>query len=56
MRDAKRPPKGYVDVLGEPIDHTLFDNGIVVSSSKEVWGVKAARIAQARRFREWAFH
>jgi hypothetical protein len=55
------PLQGYVDMLGEMIDPALFDNGILLSSSKEVWGIEAARvsqfrIAQARRFREWAFH
>ncbi|KAH9974461.1 hypothetical protein BGW80DRAFT_1491956 [Lactifluus volemus] len=51
--------KGYVDALGEPIDPARFRNGVVIWSSEEVWGVDAARvaqfrIAQARRFREWA--
>jgi hypothetical protein len=55
------PPHDYDDALGEPIDPAWFDNGIIISSSEEVWGVEAARvaqfrIAQARRFREWAFH
>jgi len=54
-------PQGYVYALGEPIDPARFDTGIVISSSKEVWGVEAARVAQfrivqARRCREWAFH
>jgi tRNA threonylcarbamoyladenosine dehydratase len=51
--------QGYVDALGEPIDPARFDNGVVIWSSEEVWGIEAARvaqfrIAQARRFREWA--
>ncbi|KAH9956812.1 hypothetical protein BGW80DRAFT_1565569 [Lactifluus volemus] len=55
------PPHDYDDALGEPIDPAWFDNGIIISSSEEVWGVEAARvaqfrIAQARRFRKWAFH
>jgi hypothetical protein len=55
------PPQGYVDALGEMIDPARFDNGILISTSKEVWDVETARvsqfrIAQARRFREWAFH
>ena len=50
----------YVDALGEPIDEgVLLATGIVIRSSEEVWGVEAShvaqsRIAQARRFREWA--
>jgi hypothetical protein len=39
--------QGYVDALGEPIDPARFDNGIVIWSSEEVWGVEAARVAQA---------
>jgi hypothetical protein len=50
------PPQGYVDALGELIDPTRFDNGIVISSSEEVWDVGAGRVAQAWRFREWEFH
>jgi hypothetical protein len=51
--------QGYVDALGEPIDPARFDNGVVIWSSEEVWGIEAARVAQfriahARRFREWA--
>ena len=53
------PPHDYVDALGEPIDPARFDNRVVIWSSEEVWGVEAVRvaqfrIAQARRFREWA--
>jgi hypothetical protein len=50
----------YVDALGDPIHgYNLHATGIVIKSSEEVWGVEAARvaqsrIAQARRFREWA--
>jgi tRNA threonylcarbamoyladenosine dehydratase len=51
----------YVDALGEPIDGgASFPGGdFAVVSSEEVWGVDAARvaqsrIAQARRFRDWA--
>jgi hypothetical protein len=51
--------QGDADALGEPIDPTRSDNGIVIWSSEEVWGVEVARvvqfsIVQARRFREWA--
>ena len=67
--DASSPPPpppvprlddDYVDALGDPIrGHILHATGIVVKSSEEVWGVETARvaqsrIAQARRFREWA--
>ena len=68
--DASSPPPppptvpqlddDYVDALGDPIrGHILHATGIVVKRSEEVWGVEAARvaqsrIAQARRFREWA--
>jgi tRNA threonylcarbamoyladenosine dehydratase len=53
------PPQGYVDALGEPIDPALLNSHIVIKSPEEVWGIEAARvaqsrIAQARRFREWA--
>ncbi len=65
---AKMVPKSdlpqldhYVDALGEPIDGgALFPAGnVVIVSSEEEWGIDAARaaqsrIAQARRFREWA--
>lgn len=50
----------YVDALGEPIDEgILLATGIVIRSPEEVWGaevshVAQSRIAQARRFREWA--
>jgi hypothetical protein len=47
--------RDYVDTLGEPIYPALFDTGIVISSSEEVWGIEA-RVAQARRFGEWEFH
>jgi hypothetical protein len=47
------PPHNYVHALGEPIDPARFDNGII-SWSSEVWGVEATRVAQPRRFREWA--
>ncbi len=55
------PPKDYVDVLGEPIDSALLPQGFVPTSPEELWGVEATRvaqnrIAQARRFREWALH
>jgi hypothetical protein len=49
-------PQRYVDTLGEPIDPTRFDTGIVISSSEEVWGIEAARVVQAWRFGEWEFH
>jgi len=50
----------YVDALGEPIDEgVLLATGIAIRSPEEVWGAEASRIAQsriaqARRFREWA--
>ncbi|KAI0268505.1 hypothetical protein BGY98DRAFT_1091490 [Russula aff. rugulosa BPL654] len=50
----------YIDALGEPIDEGILRAmGIVISSPEEVWGAEAShiaqsRIAQARRFREWA--
>ena len=50
----------YVDALGEPIDEGILRAmGIVITSPEEVWGAEAShiaqsRIAQARRFREWA--
>ncbi|KAH9048922.1 ubiquitin-protein ligase molybdopterin-converting factor [Lactarius hengduanensis] len=49
----------YVDALGEPIDSALLLQGFVPTSPEELWGIEAAkiaqnRIAQARRFREWA--
>ncbi|KAH9971491.1 hypothetical protein BGW80DRAFT_1561507 [Lactifluus volemus] len=47
--------RDYVDTLGEPIYPALFDTGIVISSSEEVWDIEA-RVAQARRFGEWEFH
>jgi hypothetical protein len=52
------PPTGYVDALGEPID---LPRGVEPTSPEELWGIEAtriaeARIAQARRFREWALH
>ncbi|KAH9956578.1 hypothetical protein BGW80DRAFT_1257653 [Lactifluus volemus] len=50
------PPQGYVDALGEPINPARFDNGIIISSSEEVWGIEAARVTHARRFGEWEFH
>ncbi|KAI0298372.1 hypothetical protein B0F90DRAFT_1862035 [Multifurca ochricompacta] len=54
-------PQDYVDALGELIDSALLGTGIAVSSPEQVWGVEAARVAQARikearRFREWALH
>jgi hypothetical protein len=59
MPSPAPPPEGYVDALGEPIDSALFTEGFRISSSEEVWGVEASRVAQARitqarRFREWA--
>jgi len=53
------PPNDYVDALGEPIDSALLPQGFVPSSPEELWGDGATkiaqnRIAQARRFREWA--
>ena len=56
------PPRldDYVDALGEPIDEgILLAAGIVIRSPEELWGAEASRvaqsrIAQARRFREWA--
>jgi hypothetical protein len=50
----------HVDALGEPIDEgVLLATGIVIRSPEEAWGAEASRvaqsrIAQARRFREWA--
>lgn len=50
----------YVDALGEPIDEgILLATGIIIRSPEEAWGAEASRvaqsrIAQARRFREWA--
>jgi hypothetical protein len=41
------PPQGYVDALGEPINPARFDNGIIISSSEEAWGIEAARVTQA---------
>ena len=51
------PPQDYVDAIGELIDGVLLP--LTVKSPEEVWGIEAARvvqsrIAQARRFREWA--
>ena len=53
------PPQDYVDAIGEPIDSALFPPGAVFKSSEEAWGVEAtrivqSRIAQARRFCQWA--
>jgi hypothetical protein len=53
------PPQDYVDAIGEPIDGVLFPPGAVIKSSEDAWGVEAtrivqSRIAQARRFRQWA--
>ena len=53
------PPQGYVDAIGEPIDGALFPQGAVFKSPEDAWGVEAtrivqSRIAQARRFRQWA--
>ena len=53
------PPHDHVDALGEPIDSALLPQGLVLISPEELWGVEAtriaqSRIAQARRFREWA--
>jgi hypothetical protein len=50
------PLHGHVDAVGEPIYPTRFENGVVIWSSEEVWGVDAPRaaqfgIAQALRFR-----
>jgi hypothetical protein len=53
-------PQDYVDAIGEPIDSALLPGGgVIYKSSEEAWGIEAARavryrIAQARRFREWA--
>ncbi|KAF8263085.1 hypothetical protein EI94DRAFT_1741809 [Lactarius quietus] len=52
---------GYVDALGDPIDSALLPQGLIPTSPEELWGVEAtriaqARIAQARRFRDWALH
>jgi hypothetical protein len=53
-------PDDYVDAVGDPIHgDALLATGIAIRSSEEVWGVEAARVAQsrmaqARRFREWA--
>jgi hypothetical protein len=51
---------GYVDTPGEPIDSARFVTAMAIWSSEEVWSIEAARvtqfrIAQARRFRGWAF-
>jgi len=53
------PPQDYVDAIGEPIHGALLPAGVVYKSPEEVWGIETARvvrsrIAQARRFREWA--
>jgi len=53
------PPQDYVDAIGEPIDSALFPPGAVFKSPEEAWGIEAtrvmqSRIAQARRFRQWA--
>jgi hypothetical protein len=53
------PPSDYVDALGEPIDPAQLDRYVIMRSPEEAWGVEAtrvaqSRIAQARRFREWA--
>jgi hypothetical protein len=53
------PPQDYVDAIGELVDGARLPAGVVYESPEEVWGVEAARvvqsrIAQARRFREWA--
>jgi hypothetical protein len=53
------PPQDYVDAIGEPVDSALLPGGVIYKRSEEVWGIEAARavryrIAQARRFREWA--
>jgi len=53
------PPQDYVDALGDPIDGVQLCSNIAIQSPEEAWGVEAARvaqsrIAQARRFREWA--
>ena len=55
------PSHDFVDALGEPIDLALLPQGFVPTSPEELWGVEATRIAQtriaqARRFREWALH
>ncbi|KAH9952357.1 hypothetical protein BGW80DRAFT_1470261 [Lactifluus volemus] len=39
--------QGYVNTLGEPIDPARFDNGIIIWSSEEVWGVETTRDTQA---------
>jgi hypothetical protein len=61
--DVTPPPprlEDYVDALGEPIDEgILLATGVVVRSPEEVWGAEVShvvqsRVAQARRFREWA--
>jgi hypothetical protein len=39
------PHRVTVDVLGEPIDPTRFDNVIVICCSEEVWGIGAPRVA-----------
>ena len=50
----------YVDALGDPIYRDTFaPKDFIIKSPEEVWGVEAtriaqSRIAQARRFREWA--
>ena len=54
-------PHDFVDAQGEPIDSALLPQGFVPTSPEEWWGVEATRIAltriaQARRFREWALH
>jgi len=52
-------PQDYVDAIGDPIDSALFPPGAVFKSPEEAWGIEAtrvmqSRIAQARRFRQWA--
>ncbi|KAI9459319.1 hypothetical protein F5148DRAFT_1276818 [Russula earlei] len=53
------PPQDYVDALGDPIDGAYFSCLAIRRSPEEVWGVEATRVAlsrmaQARRFRQWA--
>jgi len=53
------PPQDYVDALGDPIDGVQLCANTAIRSPEEAWGIEAARvaqsrIAQARRFREWA--
>ena len=49
----------YVDALGDPIYRDTAPSRFIIRSPEEVWGIEASRIAQsriaeARRFREWA--